>query len=130
MRLDDLHVMMVEQVAGGVVELCNGQLIIDLGQDETLLRLGQLVLGIQNEKYGFDAQFVFALVSVKRVNREVPSDFCCLHREFGLLERVNGIGDFERDALVGAALLILVAAAADYGVGKVGLGGVAPYREV
>src|SRR5438046_3692648 len=42
---------------------------------------------------------------------------------------IYGGGHVERDALIGSALLILVAAAANQGVGKTGLGGVPPNRE-
>src|SRR5690242_21947360 len=100
--------MVVEQIAGGMVELRHGQLVIDLGCNETLLGLGQLVLGIQEEKYGFGSQFVFALVSMKRVSCKVPGDSGGFHGEFSLFESMNGIGNFQCDVLIGAALLILI----------------------
>ena len=122
--------MMVEKIASGMVELRHGQLVIDFGLNETLLGLGQLDLGVQNEEYRLGTEFIFALVGMKCVNREIPCDFCGFHRELGLFKSMHGISDFERDALISPALLILVATAADQGIGKIGLGGVSPNRQI
>jgi hypothetical protein len=105
--------MVVEEVAGGVIESGDGQLEIDLGLNETQLGQGQLVLSIENEEHRLGAQFVFALVGVQSFASKVFGDFGSFHGEFGLLERVDGVGDFEGDALVGTAFLVLIAAAAD-----------------
>lgn len=122
--------MVVEQIASGMVELRHGQLVIDLGLNETLLGLGQLVLRVQNEENRLGTEFVFALVGMERFFCQVLGDFGSFHGEFGLFERMHRIGDFERDALVGATLLVLVAAAANQGVGKSGLGGVPPDGQI
>ena len=127
---NDLHVMVIEQVSGGVIECRNGQLIIDLRLNETQLGLGQLVLGVQNEEYCLCAQFVLALVGMERFLSQVPGDFGSFHGEFGLLESMHSVGDFEGDALVDPAFLILVAAAADQGIGKIGLRRMSPNREI
>src|SRR5215472_4441861 len=114
--------MVVEQIAGGVVERGHGQLIVDLGQDETLLGLSELGLSVQYKKYRLSAELVFAFVGVEGLLSQVHGDFRSLHGELGLFERVDGVGDFKSDALVRAALLILVAGAVDQSVGEVGLG--------
>src|SRR6059058_1463704 len=96
--------MVVEQVAGGMIYRGDSQLEVDLGLNEVLLGLGQLVLGVQNEEYRLCAQFVLALVGMKRFLSQVPGDFGSFHGEFGLLERVEGVGDLEGDALEQARL--------------------------
>src|SRR5215469_16943624 len=48
---DDLDVVVVEEVAGGVIHLRDRQLIVDLGEDETLLGIRQLDLSVQYEEY-------------------------------------------------------------------------------
>src|SRR6266567_2214127 len=62
---DDLHVMVIEQIPGGVIDLRHGQLEIDLGLNETQLGQGQLGLGVQNEEYRLGAQLVLAFISMK-----------------------------------------------------------------
>lgn len=126
---DDLHVMVIEQIPGGVIDLRHGQLEIDLGLNETQLGLGQLGLGVQNEEYRLGAQLVLAFVSMKSFAGKVRGDSCGFHRKLGLFERMHGVGHFERDALISPAFLVLVAAAADQGIGKIGLCGVSPHRE-
>jgi hypothetical protein len=54
---DDLHVVVIEQIAGGVIDLGHGQLEIDLGLNEIQLGLGQLGLGVQNEEHRLGAEF-------------------------------------------------------------------------
>src|SRR5579859_721007 len=61
---------------------------------------------------------------------QVLGDFGSFHGEFGLFESVNGVGYFERNALIGATFLVLVAAAANQGVRKIGLGGVPPDGQI
>ena len=129
MGFDDLHMVVVQQIPGGVIELRHSHLEIDLGLNEIQLRLGQPRLRVQNEKHRLGAQLVLAFVGAKSVNRKALGHFCRFHGKFGFLEGVNGGGHVERDALIGSALLILVAAAANQGVGKTGLGGVPPNRE-
>lgn len=81
--------MVIQQVSGRVVYQRYAQLIADLGLDETLLGLGQLVLGFQNKEYLLGAQLVFALVGTKSVAGKTGGDFCRFHRKLGLLERVH-----------------------------------------
>ena len=49
-RIDDLHVVMIEQIAGGVIELRHGELEIDLGLNEIQLCLSELGLRVQDKK--------------------------------------------------------------------------------
>jgi hypothetical protein len=73
---DDLHVVVIEQIAGGVIDLGHGQLEIDLGLNEIQLGLGQLGLGVQNEEHRLGAQLVLAFVGTKGIAGKVGGDFC------------------------------------------------------
>jgi hypothetical protein len=110
---DDLHVMVIEQIPGGMIDRGDSQLEVDLGLNEIQLGLSQLGLRVENEENRFGAQLVLAFVSVKGIAGKIGGDFCGFHGDLGLLERMHGVGDFEGDALVGPAFLELVAAAAD-----------------
>ena len=129
MGFDDLDMVVIQQIPGGVIELGHCHLEINLGLDEIQLRLSQLRLRVQNEKHRLGTQLVLALVGAERVNRKALGHLCRFHGKFGLLESVNGVGHFEGDALIGSALRILVAAASDQGVGKIGLSGRVRERE-
>jgi len=104
--------MVIEEIAGRVVDLGDGQLEVDLGLNEVELGLSELGLGIEDKEYRFGAEFVFALVRVKSFAGQVHGHFCGFQGEFGLFEGMHGVGDFERDALRGPALKKLILALA------------------
>jgi hypothetical protein len=129
-RLHDLDVVVVEQVAGRMVELGDGQLKIDLGLDQIQLGLGKLGLRVQHKENRFGAELVFALVGMQGILRQIRSHFRRLHADLGLFQRMHGIGDFQRDALSGTALEVLVLPAACERVRQIGLGSVPFDRQI
>src|SRR5229473_4903671 len=128
-RLRDLDVMVLQQISCRVVQPRYGYLKISLSLNKIQFRLGELSLGVENKKDGLGAQFVFSFIRMEAFPGEVHSDFGCLHGQFGLLECVHGIRNLQRDVLIGAALLVLIAAAADNGIGEVCFRAVILYGE-
>src|SRR5437660_8149727 len=126
---NDLPVMVIEQVSGGVIDLRHGQLEIHLGLNEIQLGIGKLDLRVQNAENRLGIKLVLAFVGMKGVAGKVRSHLCGFHRKLSLLEGVDGVGNLERDALTGPAFLVLIAATADQGIGQIGLCRVSPYRK-
>src|SRR5258708_28728140 len=128
-RLRDLDVMVLQQISCRVVQPSYGNLKISLSLNKIQFRLGELSLGVENKKDGLGAQFVFSFICMEAFPGKIHSDFGCFHGEFGLLECVHRIRNLQRDVLIGAALLVLIAAPADDGIGEVGFGVVVFYGE-
>ena len=86
-------------------------------------------MGVENKKDRLRAKFVLAFIGMKTFPGEVHRYFGCFHGEFRFLERMHRIGNFQRDVLSGAALLVLITAARDNGVGEAGLRSVIFYGQ-
>ncbi len=112
--------VVLQQVSCGVIQLSYGNLKIYLRLNEIQLRLSELSLGIENEEDWLGAQFVFPFIGMEAFPGKVHSNFGRFHGEFGLLECVYRVCNLQRDALIGAPLLVLIAAVADKGIGKIG----------
>jgi len=118
--------MVLQQISCCVVHLGDRNLKTDLGLNEIQLRLGELRLRVENKKYRFRAQFVFAFIGVETLLGEIHRHFGGFHGEFGFFQRVHGIRDFQHDALRRAAFLVLILPAADQGISEIRLRRVSP----
>ena len=121
--LFDLDMMAREKLARSVIEGRERELIADLRLNQGLFRLRDPGLSIEDKEDGLGAEFVLALFRLKIFLREVKSNLCGFDYEKRLLELVNRGADRKRDALLGKALLVLIAAPADEGVPQIGFGG-------
>jgi len=113
----------VEQRPGGVFYRSGGELVADFSLHEAGLSLGQLRLGLENEKYRLGSELVLAFFRLEGFLGQVSSDLRRGHGKFGLFELMNGVTHLLGDGLFGLPQEVEVVAPADQSTPQVGLGG-------
>jgi len=100
------QVMFGQEVPGGVVHFSQRFLIGDLCLDQALLRLRELVLGIEHEKNCLGTKLILTFFRSQVLGSKVPRGLGCGDDEFGLLEIVDRILDFRTNRLLQATHLV------------------------